>query len=609
MERFNNCELEAIMPLDGMAVKCLAHELNEICMFSKIQNIYMPKKDQVVFSVYGNNESYNLALSLSPSGPGIYYLQDKMQNPTTPYSFCMFLRKHIGGGHIEKVYALDYERIIYFDITYFDEFNDAERKTLIVELTGRNCNLILVNAQNKIIDALRHVDEAMSSVRRIMPASEYVLPPLQDKSHIENISFNDFLRYSEFPISQALFKTIMGTAPLFAQEVCNRAKVDGLKIVKSLSQNEIDSIMDVLESFKDIIAKDRYTPIAMYEMNREAMKDFYCFDLTLYKDIPSISVQAQKSFLEVFTEYANQKVTTFDLGQKTDILKKIVSSNLKKTGKKLAIYKSSLSDTDKIKQYKLFGELLMANIANLKHRSNTVELLDYYTNQMVTIPLDASKDPLKNAQAYYKKYKKGMAGQNYASNAIKETAKEHEYLQSVLLSLNLCEKKEDAEDIKIELIQQGYLKQKIKQQQKGKKYNKKNESQTATFRPIAYISTEGYEIYAGRNNLENDKLTFGFAKPYDIWLHVKDMHGSHVIIKNNVQSEQFVPDQTLTQAANIAAYHSEAKDSGPVTVDYAFVKNIKKPKGAKPGYVNYFNHFSAYVKTDSKAVLQLRKSK
>ncbi|HQM95728.1 MAG TPA: NFACT RNA binding domain-containing protein [Clostridia bacterium] len=591
------------MPLDGIAVKCLANELNSICLNAKIQNIYMTKKDEVILGIYANGTSCNIALSLEPSSPGIYVMKEKVINPKTPYSFCMFLRKHIGNGYINKVYTKDYERIIYFDINHTDELDDNTDKTLIMELTGRNCNLIVINSSNRIMDALRHVDESMSSVRRIMPVSEYKLPPLQDKIPIENLEWGHLLKYADFPVSEALFRTVIGIAQVFAKEICVRAGIEESKTVRSLEDKEASRIMLSLKKIAFDISENSYMPIALYDKDKKAIKDYYCFDLMLYKNMTGFSVNRYTSFIEVFTEYLSLKSKRADLMQKSDTIKKLVSAHLTKAEKKLAIYNNSLSDLYKINQYKLFGELLTANIPMLKQRTAFVELLDYYTNDNVRIPLDPSKDALKNAQAYYKKYKKGMAAYNYASNAIKDISKEAEYLKSVLSSLDLCETIQDIEDIKRELILQGYIKEK----QQIKKNRKKTEPEAVSYNPIRYQSEEGYEIYVGRNNTENDKLTFWFAETYDIWLHVKSMHGSHVIIKNPAKCEKYVPDKTLTQAAIIAASHSEAKKSGQVAVDYTFIKNVKKPKGAKPGYVNYFNYYSAYVKADTQMQEKLRK--
>ncbi|MDD3092954.1 MAG: NFACT RNA binding domain-containing protein [Clostridia bacterium] len=592
------------MPLDGMAVRCLANELNQLCRYSKIQNIFMPRNNEVVLSIYGDKKSHYLTISMEPSSPGIYLRYDKMDNPKTPFSFCMFLRKHIGGGWIERVYTKDYERVILFDINHTDELEETSKKTMIVELTGRNCNLIVVNSHNKILDALRHVDEFMSSVRRIMPASEYAVPPLQNKKLINNVTIEDLDIYSEFSVSDAIFKTVMGTAPIFGKEVCYRAGVDDMKPVKHLTDKEKEDLSAALSRIADISERYSYEPVAIYHDNKKNMKDFYCLNLLMYENIQSIKVKRLDSFLDVFTQYIGEKARVYELSQKSDTIKKVLSTHLGKVEKKLNIYQNSLSDADKVKQYKLYGEFIMANLPMLKKRVENVQLLDYYTNEMIDIPMDPSKDALKNAQAYYKKYKKGMAAYDYSIKAIKEMKKEKDYLQSVMHALLSCEKKQDIEDIRKEMIQQGYMKEK----QLRKKSNKKIETETALFRPIEYISSEGYEIYAGRNNTDNDRLTFGFSESYDIWLHVKNMHGSHVIVKNKEQTEQFVPDKTLTEAAMVAAFHSEGKDSGQVAVDYTFAKNVKKPKGSKPGYVNYFNYYSAYVKADKEAVEKLRKS-
>ncbi|MFA5341267.1 MAG: NFACT family protein, partial [Clostridia bacterium] len=420
------------MPLDGLAVKCLAYELDRICANAKIQNVYMPKKDEVILGIYSNSTSYNISLSLEPSSPGIYLKREKTQNPKTPFSFCMFLRKHIGNGYITKVYTKDYERIIYFDIEHTDELEESSRKTLIAELTGRNCNLIVINSSNKILDALRHVDEFMSSVRRIMPASEYMLPPLQGKIAIEKAKWKNMQKYADFPVSEALFRSITGISQIFAKEICYRSRVDESKIVKDIGIDESSRIMLTLEGITRDLLNSAYNPVAIYEKEKKSMKDYYCFELSLFDGISSITARKYETFIEVFTEYVSSKTLRADLMQKADTIRKVVTSYLAKAEKKLNIYRNNLSDSDKINQYRLFGELLTANIPMIKQRSDSVELLDYYTNANIRIPLDPSKDVLRNAQLYYKKYKKGMAAYDYAVNAIKDMTKETEYLRSVL---------------------------------------------------------------------------------------------------------------------------------------------------------------------------------
>lgn len=590
------------MPLDGIAVKCLANELNGICQNGKIQNIYMPEKDEVILGIYANGTSYNVALFLQPSSPGIYFKKEKINNRKTPYGFCMFLRKHIGGGLISEVYAKDYERIIYFDINCTDEFSGNSVKTVIMELTGRNCNLIVVNSSYRILDALRHVDESMSSVRRVMPACEYVLPPVQDKIPIEYVQWEHLLKYADFPLSDAIFRTVLGMAQVFAKEICIRAGVDEAKTVKNISKEEVIQVMSVIKATAQDISANTYSPIAVYSNEKKTITDCYCFDLSVYKNISEFTVKKYPLYIDALSDHLNLKNKRAVFIQASDVVRKSVSAHLAKAEKKLLIYNNNLSDREKIDKYKLYGELLTANIHAIKQKTDYVELLDYYTDRIVKIPLDKSEDALKNAQSYYKKYKKGIAAYNYAVNAVKGIKKEIEYLKSVLASLELCENLSDIEDIKKELVLEGYMKEKLK----IKKGRKASQPEAVSFNPVKYRSKEGYEIYAGRNNTENDKLTFDYAQNFDIWLHVKNLHGSHVIIKNPAKCEEFVPDKTLTEAAVIAAYHSEARTSGQVAVDYTFIKNVKKPKGAKPGYVNYYNYYSAYVKADEMVAKKLR---
>jgi predicted ribosome quality control (RQC) complex YloA/Tae2 family protein len=360
--------------------------------------------------------------------------------------------------------------------------------------------------------------------------------------------------------------------------------------------------MSVIKATAQDISANTYSPIVVYSNEKKTITDCYCFDLSVYKNISEFTVKKYPLYIDALSDHLNLKNKRAVFIQASDVVRKSVSAHLAKAEKKLLIYNNNLSDREKIDKYKLYGELLTANIHAIKQKTDYVELLDYYTDKIVKIPLDQSEDALKNAQSYYKKYKKGIAAYNYAVNAVKGIKKEIEYLKSVLASLELCENLSDIEDIKKELVLEGYMKEKLK----IKKGRKVSQPEAVSFNPVKYRSKEGYEIYVGRNNTENDKLTFDYAQNFDIWLHVKNLHGSHVIIKNPAKCEEFVADKTLTEAAVIAAYHSEARTSGQVAVDYTFIKNVKKPKGAKPGYVNYYNYYSAYVKADEMVAKKLR---
>ncbi len=578
------------MPLDGLSVRILALELKEICIDAKIQNIFMPTKDTIVFSVYREHQAHNLIFSMNPGNAGVYLSQEKLKNPKTPYGFLMFLRKHLGSGLILDVYTKGYERIIFFDVEQIDESGALTNKKIVVELTGRNCNFIVLNKEDKIMEALRHVDKDMSQVRNIMPAYPYYMPPAQDKIDIEDFNWDFMDRYKDFPLSSAFFKAIGGTASILGQELAYRAGVDEFTLVKNLKLEDKSSIERVIDSFVKDLRNKSYSPTGVFDKKRGSLKDYYIFNLSLFEDYKDIELKKYPSFLQVFSSYMEGKKQGGELVQAQNQVSKSLKNLLTRLERKIGIYEKDLLSLEKIEKYKLYGELLTAN-ANIRiKRQDKIKVFDYYQNEEIEITLDPGKDMAGNAQSYYKNYKRGMATYNYAKKEIEKAKRELEYLLSVKSNLDLAQTKEDVDDIKNELLVQGYIKEK-----ESKKKRDKKKEVVPSFRPYHYLSSQGFSIYVGRNNMENDSLTFEFAQANDIWFHIKGVHGAHVVVKNT-NKDSYPPKETMTQAAILAAWYSQAREAGQVGVDYTYIKNVKKPKGAKPGFINYFNYSTAYVK-------------
>ncbi len=580
------------MPFDGITVRALAHELNPVVAGSRIEKISMPAHDDIILQLHGYGKSRKLRINMNPSNPGMYVVEDAPSNPPVPPNFCMFLRKHISSGMIEKVFSTDYERYISISIQSRNDLGDMQNKTLIVELTGRNSNVVLINASGKILDALRHVDESMSSVREIMPARPYSFLPPQDKAAPEDASAEAVLSNPGKPLDKALLHNIKGFSPVLCREVCNRAGIDPKKSTGSLSVEEKTAFAKSLEKMLSDICGNSYSPCVVKDASGNP-SDFHALALTQYPkttDFESLNA----ALLFYFTNTAGNS----QLGSLKSGLLKTVSKNMERCKKKISIHAAVEDRSDEVEEYRLYGELINANLHSIRSNSPEVELLNYYTGENVTVSLDPNLDAAQNAQRYFKKYKKHKSAVENAAIQMEDAKNELEYLQSVEHALDISGTREEIDEIKSELVSQDYVKQKSKKRKKG--------GDQPGFNPVRYVSSEGYEIYAGRNNRENDRLTLKFANSRDLWLHVKSIPGSHVIVRKKDRKEDFFPDLTISEAAVVAAYHSKARNSGQTAVDYTLVRNVKKPANAKPGMVNYFEYHSAYATADEELIKKLK---
>lgn len=579
------------MPFDGVTVRAAALELKNIINESRIDKIHMPAKDEVIIIMRNYRGNHRLKISMNSSYPGIYLTRESQKNPPSPPNFCMFLRKHIAGGIIRDVITYGYERYMGILIESRNELGDMQNKTLIVELTGRNCNLVLLNGAGKILDSLKHVDSQMSSVREIMPARNYIFMPSQEKLSPSEATPHHVLDIKAMPIEKAILQTIQGFSPMLCREVCHRSKIDPGKPTDALDCDEKLRFSDSLDEMLFDMRKGTFEPCVVFNDEKLPL-DFHSVRMSQYPEIRLFG--GINEALDFYFTNKGQKAR-INL-QKSDLLK-AVSRNIKRCKKKIAIHAGTVEKADSIEEFQLKGELITANMHSIKPNMDVVELLNYYNGENIKVKLDPNKDAASNAQRYFKKYKKAKSAIANSRVQLKEARDELDYLESVDHSLASSVSPDDVTEIRRELASQGYIKK------KHPKFKKKEAE--LKFRPFKYVSSEGYEIFAGRNNVENDYLTFKFANSRDLWLHAKGIPGSHVIIRKKDKREELFPDKTISEAAIIAAYHSRARNSGQVAVDYSEIKNIKKPNSAQPGMVNYFTYFSAYATADENLINKL----
>ncbi len=566
------------MALDTLVIKAITDELSEKLENGRIDKIHQPERDEISIHVRTYSENYRLVISASPSYPRIHFSARQKENPVSPPMFCMLLRKHLSSGKIVKISQTDFERIIRFDIESYNELGDLTQKHLIAELMGRNSNIILTDENMKIIDSARHVDFTQSSVRQVLPGCTYVAPPKQDKipilsEEIKNVR-PDFSK-AGITAEKALMNAVSGISPLTAREIIYKAFGSCGMLCGEISESE--KIPGVLsEEFK-------IQPCMLIDQSGK-LADFSAIDIRQYgggmKIVPYPDIS---SLLEDFFKKRDEAER---MKQKSASLTKLLHNHEERLAKKLIIQQKTLEDAKKKDEYKIKAEILSANIYRLENGMKTITLENYYSPDLseIKINLNPELTPPQNIQRYYKLYTKAKNAEVELSVQLKQTKEDLEYIKSTLSFVDECRSESDLNAIRSELAEQGFLKR-ISTRKKVKK-------ETAS-KPMHFVSRDGFDIYVGKNNTQNDYLTLKFANNSDIWFHTKLIHGSHTIIK--LGTDKNVPDTTISEAAAIAAYYSKARTSSNVPVDYTQIKNVKKPNGAKPGMVIYDNYNTVYV--------------
>lgn len=564
------------MALDGIFLYTIKEELKSTILNGKVDKIYQPEKDEILLSIRNEKKSYKLIISASATYPRIHLTNENKQNPKNAPMFCMVLRKHLTNAKIADIRQLETDRVLFIDFENSDELGYKRIYTLIVEIMGRHSNITLLREKDNIImDSIKHVTPDMSSIRCLYPGISYVYPPSSKKLNPFAFTLNDLSEYmikNSIASGNKLFSDIFtGVSTLLSKEMFKRINNDS-DISRGDLYNFCISFFEGLQNH--VFNFDYY-------IENGRIKEFSCIQMI------SLSNLDKKSFdspSELLSEFYAEKDKSDKLNYKSADLNKLVSTNLERCYKKMDILKKTYDDALDLDKYKLFGELLTANLYCIKEKSEEAEVINYYSNnnETVKIKLDPNKTAVQNCQHYYKKYNKMKSTLKSVNEQMDINSKEIDYLESVLTNIKNAEDYDTIDEIKKELISEGYIK--FKKSQKLKDRNK-------TSKPMHFVSCDGIDIYVGKNNIQNDYLTLKFADKHDTWMHTKNIPGSHVIIKKYGE----IPDTTLMQAASLAAYYSKAKESDKVPVDYTEVKNVHKPNGAKPGMVIYYTNKTLYV--------------
>ena len=544
------------MAFDGITIANIVKELNDTILNGRIAKIAQPENDELLLTIKPAKGQVRLVISASASLPLIYLSRDNKPSPMTAPNFCMLLRKHIANGRIVGISQPSLERIIRFEIEHLDELGDLCRKSLIVEIMGKHSNIIFCNEKGMIIDSIKHVSAQMSSVREVLPG-------------------------------KAIYNSFTGISPVVAEEICYLAGIDSSVPASEMSGDLLAHLYRQFTYFMEQVTESKFSPAIYYDGNEP--KEFSSLLLTHFSNY---QVKSYDSISEVIRTYYSSRDLITRIRQKSSDLRRVVQTALERNRKKYDLQLKQLRDTESRDKYKVYGELIHTYGYNLEEGAKELEALNYYTNEMIKIPLDPQKTPQENAKKYFDRYNKQKRTFEALSELIKETKDEIDYLESVSKSLDIARSEDDLIQIKEELIESGFIRRK----QSAKKVK-------ITSKPFHYISSDGFHMYVGKNNLQNEELTFHFANGGDWWFHAKKTPGSHVIVKTNGEE---LPDRTFEEAARLAAHYSKNSGAEKVEVDYVEKKQVKKPNGSKPGFVVYYTNYSMMIDSDISGIQEVQ---
>lgn len=586
------------MAFDGVTIANIVSELKKELLEGRVYKIAQPEADELLLTIKTRDGQRRLVISASASLPLIYLTESNKPSPMTAPNFCMLLRKHLQNGRITSITQPGLERIIHIDIEHLDEMGDLCRKTLIVEIMGKHSNIIFCDNENRIIDSIKHVSAAVSSVREVLPGKTYFVAQTQEKL---NLLTTDYQTYYQTvtgkaqPLFKALYGSFTGLSPILAQELCYRAGLDGEASTAAYAESAYHTLYLELEKLTTTIREETFAPCIAYRGKQPV--EYAAVPLTMYAGNGGDHLVSYGSMSALLETYYAEKSTLTRIRQKSADLRHVVQTALERNVKKYDLQLRQMQDTEKRETYRIYGELLNTYGYSAKPGDKSIEVLNYYTNEPLTIPLDETLSATDNAKRYFEKYNKMKRTYEALSELTQEVKSEIDHLESIGASLDIALKEEDLVEIREELAEIGYIKRSGGKggRNPGNKGGKPGKAKI-TSKPFHYLSSDGFHIYVGKNNFQNDELTFQLAGGNDWWFHAKKMPGSHVIVKTEGATE--LPDRVFEEAAKLAAYYSKGRGSDKVEIDYIQKKHVKKPGGAKPGFVVYYTNFSMVTDSD-----------
>lgn len=583
------------MALDGIYLHKLKNEIENVAVGSRIDKVSQPSKDEIVLTLRGRNGSKKLLLCVRANSPRIQLTKHSLENPSVPPMLCMLLRKHLVGAMIKEIRQQELDRILFIDLDATNEIGDKVMLTVCIEIMGKYSNIILIDENNKIIDSIKRVDFSTSSVRQILPGLSYALPPGQTKCNLLTDDPSDAIRLIDGTdmgqrLSKAVLSAVQGISPIVAREIAYEVCGED-KFIGEVTKDELSKIKRLLSEIKFSLEDNAKAYMVSDETGKPI--DYSFLDIHQYGH--KASIRQYDSYSELLDDYYFEKDRIERTRHKGQELFKLVSNLTERTAKKLNLQREELKKCADRETLRIYAELINANAYRLEKGAFYYDIENYYDeNKLVRISCDPSLNPVKNAQKYYKEYKKAQTAERMLTQLIEKGEEELEYFKTVEDELIRSDSESELNSIREELASLGYVKSKRKSNKKPPK----------ALPPMEFETTDGYTVLVGRNNIQNDKLSMKQANNHDMFMHIQKQPGSHVII---VSDNREISDKAIEEAAVIAAYYSSARQSSRVPIDYTLVKNLKKPNGAKPGYVIYHVYYTITVKPDSAFVESLRR--
>lgn len=570
------------MALDGISIHALVYEFNQNLLNGKINKISQPEREELLITINTQNGNKRLLISANASLPFMYLTADNKPAPAQAPGFCMLLRKHIGAGRIIEISQMGLERAVRFKIQHLNEMSDITFKYLYVEIMGKHSNIIFCNEDNMILDSIKHIPSSISSVREVLPGRDYFIPAQEGKINPLEAT-EDYFKTKVLKKSESVFKAIMssfiGISPTIANEICYRAAIDSDASNASLFDEHKDRLYKEFEKLISNVRENNYYYNIAADPSTGKPVEYAPLKLTMYEDM---EIKEYPDFSSVLVEFYAKRNAYTNIRQKSSDLRKIIVNHIERASKKLDLQLKQQKDTEKREKYKIYGELLHTYGYDAKPNDKSITVINYYNNEELTIPLDPDLSASENAKKYFDKYAKLKRTAEALDTYIEQSKQELELLKSIEAALSIAENETDLADIRRELVDHGFIKK-----HSGSKKEKSKKS-----KPLHFVDDNGFDIYVGKNNYQNDELTFKFATGNDWWFHTKKIHGSHVIVKTNGKE---LPDSTYEYAAELAAYYSSGRDTDKVEIDYLQKKNVKKPASSVAGFVVYYTNYSMVV--------------
>ncbi|MCK4259197.1 MAG: NFACT family protein [Halanaerobiales bacterium] len=587
------------MAFDGLVLYTLTQEFRDSLITARVDKIYQPDPDLITIALRVRGENLRLLFSINPQYVRVNFTKEKFINPPHPPTFCMLLRKYLTSGRVVEVSQPGFERILHITIQNLNENGEVEQYRLIAELMGRHSNLILTTQAGIILDGLKRIPTNVSRHREVLPGKPYIDPPKQDKANpliAEEAAFKALLQLdTEAKLFKAIMDNYLGISPLIAKEITISANLNPNDKIKDISTEELDQLWLAFYHLFNNLQERRIKPTLIKDDKGKVIA-FSCFALKQYENLTQISSSTMN---ELLANNFETNIKKQRLDQISGEIRKTIKNLIEKALKKYAKLQQQLDDAENADDYRINGEMLTANLHQLKKGLTTFTAINYYDPELkeITIELNPALSPKGNAKKYFKRYSKLKTSVRYVKHELAKLDEELEYFRNVELSIEQIESKADIEEIREELIHEGYMKENRKKTPNRHKPKSK---------PMKFKSSDEFDILVGRNNRQNDQVTKKIASRGDLWFHVKDIPGSHVVIRNHDRRE--IPERTILETATIAAYFSKARESTHVPVDYTLIKYVNKPKGAKPGMVFYENYQTITVNPDKVLIEKLSAS-